>query len=195
MVTAVWLSSAVEKICALLGRDRGVAVDQAREHAAQRLDAERQRRHVEQQDVLHFALAARRAWMAAPMATTSSGLTPLCGSLPKSCFTTSWTLGMRVMPPTRMTSSIWLAVTPASFSACLHGRDGLLDQIVDQRFELGARDLDGQMLRTRRVGGDEGQVHFRLHRGRKLDLRLFRRFLQALQRELVGRADRCRSLS
>ena len=41
---------------ALLGRDRGVALDQAREHAAQRLDAERQRRHVEQQHVLDVAL-------------------------------------------------------------------------------------------------------------------------------------------
>ena len=41
---------------ALLGRDGGVAVDQAREHAAQRLDAERQRRHVEQQHVLDVAL-------------------------------------------------------------------------------------------------------------------------------------------
>src|SRR5665647_2516012 len=36
--------------------------------------------------------------MAAPMATTSSGLTPLCGSLPKNCFTTSWTFGMTRMP-------------------------------------------------------------------------------------------------
>ena len=41
---------------ALLGRDGGVALDQAREHAAQRLDAERQRRHVEQQHVLDVAL-------------------------------------------------------------------------------------------------------------------------------------------
>ncbi len=40
---------------ALLGRDRRVAVDQPGEDAAQRLDAERQRRHVEQQDVLDLA--------------------------------------------------------------------------------------------------------------------------------------------
>ena len=36
------------------------------------------------------------------------------------------------------------------------------------------------------VGRDEGQVHFRLHRGRKFDLRLFGGFLQALQRKAVG---------
>ena len=40
----------------LLGRDRRVAVDHPGEHAAQRLDAERQRRHVEQQHVLDVAL-------------------------------------------------------------------------------------------------------------------------------------------
>ena len=47
------------------------------------------------------------AWMAAPTATTSSGLTPLCGSLPPNIsLTASTTAGMRVMPPTRMTSSM-----------------------------------------------------------------------------------------
>jgi hypothetical protein len=44
----------------LLGRDRGVAVDEAREHAAQRLDAERERRHVEKDHVLHVALEHAR---------------------------------------------------------------------------------------------------------------------------------------
>ena len=41
---------------ALLGRDGRVAVDHPGEHAAQSLDAERQRRHVEQQHVLDVAL-------------------------------------------------------------------------------------------------------------------------------------------
>ena len=40
---------------ALARRDRGVALDEAREDAAQRLDAERQRRDVEQQQVLDVA--------------------------------------------------------------------------------------------------------------------------------------------
>ena len=47
------------------------------------------------------------AWIAAPIATTSSGLTPLWGSLPNSFFTASCTAGMRVWPPTRITSSTW----------------------------------------------------------------------------------------
>ena len=61
------------------------------------------------------------AWMAAPTATTSSGLTPLCGSLPTTEATFSWTEGMRVMPPTRTTWSILSAVSPASARACFVG--------------------------------------------------------------------------
>ena len=61
------------------------------------------------------------AWIAAPIATTSSGLTPLCGSLPKKARTRSCTAGMRVIPPTMTTSLISPAVRPASESACLSG--------------------------------------------------------------------------
>ena len=61
------------------------------------------------------------AWIAAPTATTSSGLTPRCGSLPISSETFSWTAGMRVMPPTRTTWSIAAASSPASTRACFVG--------------------------------------------------------------------------
>ncbi len=70
-------------------------------------------------------------------------------------------------------------------SALLAGLDGPLDQIVDQRLELGAGELDGQMLGAGGVGGDEGQVDFGLRSRGQLDLGLFRRFLQALQGQLV----------
>ena len=52
--------------------------------------------------------------MAAPLATTSSGLTPLCASLPASLSAVSTTLGMRVMPPTRTSSSMSDLERPAS---------------------------------------------------------------------------------
>src|SRR5262249_40544158 len=117
---------------ALLGRDRRVALDQAGGHARQRLDAGRPRRPAEQQVLPDPALQpGRQARTAdrrhraggggAPTATTSSGLTLRAGSLPTNCFTTSMTLGMRVMPPTRITSSIWPACMPASLSAALQG--------------------------------------------------------------------------
>ena len=80
------------------------------------------------------------------MATTSSGFTPLCGSRPKNCLTVSWTLGMRVMPPTSTTSSIWPALRTGVLEGRLAGLDGLLDEVVDQRFELGAGELQRQVL-------------------------------------------------
>ncbi|KZV92775.1 hypothetical protein EXIGLDRAFT_564996, partial [Exidia glandulosa HHB12029] len=65
--------------------------------------------------------ASTPAWIDAPIATASSGLTPLDGSRPNTSLTVSTTLGIRVMPPTRMTSSTSLAFRPASVSAFLHG--------------------------------------------------------------------------
>src|SRR2546427_704776 len=62
------------------------------------------------------------AWIAAPTATTSSGLTPLCGSLPPSrSLTSCWMIGVRVEPPTSTTSSICGGVRVASFNAARNG--------------------------------------------------------------------------
>ncbi len=69
-------------------------------------------------------------WMAAPTATTSSGLTPLCGSLPISSLTCSCTAGMRVMPPTSTTWSIADASRPASVERLLRRPDGAVEQLA-----------------------------------------------------------------
>ena len=66
--------------------------------------------------------ASTPAWMAAPTATTSSGLTPRCGSLPVSSLTFSCTAGMRVMPPTRTTWSMFAA--PFSLASSRAWRTG-----------------------------------------------------------------------
>ena len=60
-------------------------------------------------------------WMAAPMATTSSGLTPLLAGLPKISSASFWTRGIRVMPPTRMTSLISELLSEASRRQLRHG--------------------------------------------------------------------------
>ena len=70
------------------------------------------------------------AWIAAPTATTSSGLTPLCGSLPISSLTFSCTAGMRVMPPTRTTWSIFEASRPGVGERLLRRLDRALEQVV-----------------------------------------------------------------
>ena len=55
------------------------------------------------------------------MATTSSGLTERFGVLPKNSSTIFWIAGIRVEPPTRITSLICEASRPASRSASLQG--------------------------------------------------------------------------
>ena len=92
---------------------------------------------------------------------------------------------MRLMPPTSTTSSICAAVTPASLSACLQGSTVFWIRSSTSCSNLARRQLQRQVLGTRGVGGDEGQVDFGLRRARELDLGLFGRFLQALQRQLV----------
>ena len=61
------------------------------------------------------------AWMAAPIATTSSGFTLLLGSLPKKFLTVSIIFGILVIPPTKTTSLISAAEKPESLRATLHG--------------------------------------------------------------------------
>src|SRR5512142_2104714 len=111
--------------------------------------------------------ASTPAWIAAPTATTSSGFTPLCGSLPNSSRTICCTRGIRVEPPTRTTSSIFDGSMPASESACLV-------ELLEPR----ARQLQREVLRPGLVGGDERQVDVGLGDGGQLHLRLLRRLLQ-----------------
>ena len=59
--------------------------------------------------------------IAAPTATASSGFTPFEPSLPKISFTVCITLGIRVDPPTKSTSSIFDASIPASANALRQG--------------------------------------------------------------------------
>ena len=99
------------------------------------------------------------AWIAAPRATTSSGLTRMFGSLPPvSRRTSACTAGIRVDPPTRITSSRSLAVTFASAIACCDRPQAALDQIGGELLERRAHDRRGQMLGAVGVGGDERQV-------------------------------------
>ena len=184
MVTAFWLSSAVEKVCALLRRDRRVALDQAGEDATERFDAERQRGHVEEQNVLDVALQ-------------NAGLD---GGAEGDDFIRVDAL-VRLLAEQLLDDFLHLrhaahAADQNDFvdfgrgdagilEGCLARRDGALDEVVDQAFELGARQLHRQVLRTGGVRRDERQVDFGLLRGRQFDLRLFGSFLEALQSELV----------
>ena len=170
---------------ALLGRDRRVALDQAGEHAAQRLDAERQRRHVEQQHVLdvagqHAALDRRadRHDLVRVDALMRVAAEDFLHRL----------VDFR---HTGHTADQDHLVDIAGLEAGILERrlarlDRLLHQIVDQRLQFGAGQLDVQVLRSRLIGGDEGQIDLGLLRRGQLDLGLFRALLEALQGQLVA---------
>ena len=129
--------------------------------------------------------ASTPAWIAAPTATASSGFTSWRGSLPKNSFTCFCTSGMRVWPPTRMTSDTSLADRPASFSAMRQGSMVFLTRSSTSDFELGARELHVQVLRTGGIGRDVRQVHVGLLAGGQLDLGLLAGFLQALHGQRI----------
>ena len=70
------------------------------------------------------------------IATTSSGFTPLCGSLPTMLRAMSTTLGMRVMPPTSTSSLISFSESFASKRQSLHRRNRPLKKIIAELSSL-----------------------------------------------------------
>ena len=127
------------------------------------------------------------ACRAAPTATTSSGLTPLLGSLPPvSSLTRSVTAGIRVEPPTRITWSILSTSMPASLMTDLNGSLVRSSRSDGHPLELAAGELLLEVQRAGLAVGDVGQVDRGLARRGQLDLRLLRGLLQPLLGDLVG---------
>ena len=185
MVTAFWLSSAVEKVWLFLV---GMVVLRSirRVNTPPSVSMPSESGVTSSSSTSFTSPLSTPAWIAAPSATTSSGLTPRCGSRPKKVFTVSITFGIRVMPPTSTTSAMSEARQAGIFQRLLAGADGALDQVLDQRLQLGPGELDVEVLRPRLVGRDERQVDLGLRGRAQLDLRLLSRFLEPLQRQLVA---------
>mmetsp|Transcript_47901 Transcript_47901/g.125406 ORF Transcript_47901/g.125406 Transcript_47901/m.125406 type:complete len:360 (-) Transcript_47901:653-1732(-) len=120
MPTCVWLSAAVENVCDFFV---GIVVFRVMSFVITPPSVSMpSERGVTSSSRMSFTSPRRTPpWMAAPRATTSSGLTPLNGSLPKKPLTVDCTLGMRDMPPTRITSFTSLVETAASRRHDLHG--------------------------------------------------------------------------
>ena len=93
---------------------------------------------------------------------------------------------MRVWPPTRTTSSIWLDGDAGVGDGLLAGLERAVEQVLDQLLELGAGELADQVLGAAGVGGDEGQVDLGFDGGGELDLGLFGGVLEALQGHFVA---------
>jgi hypothetical protein len=189
IVTAGWLSSAVEKVCAELGRDGRVLLDHLGHHAAQRLDAQAQRRHVQQQHVL--ALAAQH--LALDGRTHGHGLVGvdvLARLLAEELLDLLLHLGHAGHAADQDHVVDVGQLDAGVLDRDAAGLDRARDQLVDQAFELGARELDVQVLRARGVGRDVGQVDVGLRAVGQLDLGLLGGFLQALQgQHVLGQVD------
>ena len=109
-VTARWLSSAVEKICfSVFGIVVFFSISLVITPPSVSMPSDN---GVTSSSTTSDLLPSRSwaPWIAAPMATTSSGLTPLWPSLLKTCLTSACTFGARVIPPTRTISSMSLGL-------------------------------------------------------------------------------------
>ena len=92
------------------------------------------------------------AWMAAPTATTSSGLTPWCGVLLTSVCAVSTTLRHAGHAADQHQFVNLLGCDAGVLQTALHRRDGALEQVVAELLHLGARQLqaDDAWARWRR---------------------------------------------
>ena len=151
-----------------------------REDAALRLDAERQRSHVEQEDVLD--VAPEHAGL--DRSADSDDLVRIHALV-------------RILPDELLHLRLHRrhaghaadqhdVLDVGGGEACIGERllrrpDGSLEEVVRELVELRPRELEIQVLRTLRRRGDERQVDLRRHRRGELDLRLLAGLVEALQ--------------
>ena len=170
---------------ALRARNGGVAVDQAGEHAAHRLNAQRQRGNIQQQHVLDFAAenaALNRGADGHALVRVDVAVRLLANHLADSLLHRRNT--GRAADQNHAVNLIGgqAGVT----QRVLHRGDGRFHEVAGQFIELRAGQGDIQMLRAGRVRRDERQVDVGAHHAGKLDLRLLRRLFEALERHTVG---------
>ena len=170
---------------ALVGRDRRVPVDDPGEHTALGLHAERQRSHVQQQNV--FQLAAQHAgldgrahrydlvWIDGLVGLLAEDLLDL-GLDPGHARHASYEDDI---VESRHRDSRVLECHRAR-------RPQATDQLGHQLFQLLATQRQHQVLGTGIVRADEGQVDVRLFRGGQLVLGALRRLLESLERHRVA---------
>ena len=168
----------------MLGRDGGVAIDQLGHHAAQRLDAERQRRHVEQQHVLHVALQHARLDGGAN-GDHFVGVDALVGLAAEQLPHGLLHLRHAGLAADEHDLVDLGGLRPASFNAALQG-----SIVLRMRSSTSASSLARSSLTLRCFGPFwsavmKGRLTSVCVRARELDLGLLGRVLEALQRETV----------
>ena len=122
--------------------------------------------------------------MAAPTATTSSGLTPLWGSLPGQLLD-ALLHGGHAGHAAHEHDVVDLVAHARVGEGLLGGAHEPLEQVVRQLLELRAGELQVEVLRPALVGRDERQVDLRRRGRRELDLGLLGGLVEALEGHLV----------
>ena len=148
----------------LLGRDRRVTLYQLGEDTAQGLNTQGQRRHIQQQYVFHIALQDT-GLNGGTQCDHFVGVHALVGLPAKEGFDGLDDLGHAGHAADQNHFVNLTRAHGGIFQGCLQGRNGPLDQIIDQSFQFGAGDLHGQMFRAALISGDKGQVDLCLHGG------------------------------
>ena len=161
-------------------RNCRIAFDQFCVDPAKRLDAERQRRHVQQQDIFDIAFEH-------PALNGGADGHDFIGVDTLMRWLVDERLGRLHDPrharhPADQHQFINIAgVDPGVFQARLDWPDGALEEIVAKLFHLRPRQFHANMLWPAGVGGDKGQVNLINLRAGKGDFGLFRLFFDPLQ--------------
>ena len=172
------------KHLALFGRHRGVFLDQLGGDAAQCLNAQRQRGHIEEQYVLDIALQ-HAALNGRADGHDLVGVDALVRRLAEDFLDLLLDQGH---PGHAAHQNDFVDIGGAQsgiLDRCTARLYGSVHQVFDQGFELGPAELHVQMLGPRGVGSDERQVDVGLDRGGQGHLGLFRLLLETLQCHLV----------
>ena len=121
MSTAVWLSAAVEKIWLfLVGMVVFLSISLVATPPIVSIERDSGVTSSSKMSPAPASPANLPPWIAAPIATHSSGFKDLEGSCPVNCFTFSCAASIRVEPPTNRTLPSSEAVMPASFLSLIH---------------------------------------------------------------------------
>ncbi len=173
----------------LFRRDRRVPTDHPGEHAPEGLDAQGQRGHVEKQDVFDVS----RKDGALDGRTDGDDFVrvdALVGLASENLLNERLDAGHPGLAADENHLMDVLGLQAGVRQGLFARSDGPLDQVLDEGFEFRPGYFEQEVLRAGGIGRDERQIDFGLHRRRKLDLRLFRGFLEPLDGHLVlGHVD------
>ena len=151
------------------GRDGGIALDQRGHNTAQRLDTHRERRHVQEQDVLYLPLENAGLDGGADRDHLVR-VDPLVRVLAKELLH----LRHHCRHPGRAADQDNLVDVgrrhPGVLQGVLRGSHRALDQVYDKLLQFGACQGHRQVLRAGCVGRDERQIQLSLRDRRQLDL-------------------------